>query len=169
MPGFLVISLLLLLSPLELTAQVHPGMRLRLHSHTLDSTVTGTLVATSADTLFLRVDGMLRQVPGRSIDRLEISRGMGHQGMRTAKTGAAIGGILLGAVAMFTFEKCGERDEFCLFNSGGAQFLGGLAVGSLLGAGVGYVVGLTKRGERWESTALVLAMTPTRVQFSLRF
>jgi len=129
---------------------VPPGarVRVRVDSPPPPRTVIGTVRTIDADTLALAPSGggAVERVPLTAIDRLEVSRGRGVVASHVligALAGAAVGGLLGGAGS-----SCGG-DQWCsLFR--GLAVTGGVALGGLVGAGVGALI----KGEKWRTVPL---------------
>ena len=123
--------------------ELQPGTRLRVE--TSNERYTGTLVRSSADTLFLRARAMDHAVPvrdilyaGESLGRTPLSALMAKRGLQGGAAGAVFGAIFLGLVME------GRTD------AGPALF------GAVAGAATGALVSLTeRRGERWRAVEVL--------------
>ncbi len=161
-------ALVALLIPITSVAQLQPGQRVRIRSTAVDSLVVGTLTTISADTLVLQTTDGARPFGTRTVQRIDVSQGMGHAGGRGAKIGAFVGG-LAGALGGFASHQECSADGSCFFDEPLPEILGAGVAGALAGAGAGFLIGATQRRERWKPAALDVAVTPARVQLSLRF
>lgn len=128
-----------------------PGARVRVRVDTPPPrrSVTGTVRAVAADTLMLAPehDGAARTIPAGSIGKLELSRGRGVSASHIligAVAGAAVGGVVAGSSG-----SCTGDDPWCKFWSKMAV-LGGVGLGTVVGAGVGALI----KGEKWTTLPL---------------
>jgi hypothetical protein len=162
------LALLCLLLPAALPAQIQTGQRLRVRTTTAPEPLIGTLLSFSTDTLILQTADDTLPLGIRTIQRVEVSRGMGHAGGRGAKIGAFVGvpaGAILGVVA---HQSCTE-DDACFYEEPLPEIVGGAFFGGLAGAGLGYIIGSTKRREQWKEASLNVAFTGTAVRVAVRF
>lgn len=164
----LCLPLLGCLVPLTTAAQVRPGQRVRIRSTAVDSLVVGTLTTISADSLVVQTTDGTRSLGTRTVQRIDVSQGMGHAGRQGAKIGALVGG-LAGALGGFASHQECSAEGSCFFDEPLPEILGAGVAGALAGAGAGFLIGLTQRRERWQPAALAVAVTPARVELSLRF
>jgi hypothetical protein len=156
------------LIPLTAAAQVQPGQRVRIRSTAVDSLVVGTLTSITADTLVVQTTDGARPLGTRTVQRIDVSQGMGHAGGHGAKIGAFVG-ALAGALGGFVSHQECSAEGSCFFDEPVPEVLGAAVAGALAGAGAGFLIGATQRRERWKPAALDVAVTPARVQLSLRF
>jgi hypothetical protein len=121
-----------------------PGTRIRVVTARPVTSVTGALVASSADTLVLRADktGDTVSVPLSRVSRLDISRGTRTHKLRGAKIGF-FGGMGVGAVTATLIESNARESNcvsFCDFNKTFAPIVGaffGAVGGVIAGTAVG--------------------------------
>lgn len=129
---------------------VDSGQRVRVRAEGLPSGWSDALMqSVIGDTVVVMLarDGSRVSLPLASIEKLEIWR----RRSPNTRTGALIGGAILGSAGAVW---CGY--SYC-DESRGVVFLGGAAVGALLGAGVGSTI----RSDRWEAVAPGALISPT--------
>ena len=163
------LALSIVLFPVASVAQIQTGQRVRVYRAGAADPVTGTLVILSTDTLRLVTTDGFADIAARGIRRLDVSQGLGHQGRRGATWGGGIGavaGVLWGFVA---HEDCREEDPFCFFPGPMAEMVMGGVLGAAAGAGIGFAIGSTWRGEQWRRASLTVALTPARARIALSF
>lgn len=130
-----------------------PGTRVRV-SHPSEGTRTGTVVASTTDTLEVRLAGTSQSthLPLAEVTQLDVSMGRQRHVLTSTGMGLLVGATL-GAVAGYAAgsDDCNANVSFCLTRGELA-----LAAGSYFGyAGgvIGLVVGLFPR-EKWERVSL---------------
>lgn len=106
--------------------------------------VVGSVVRSDADTIGIATEsGSVVAIPGRSLSRYEVSRGLRSGFGRGLGLGAlvgAVGGSLLGMAAV-------DDDGFCNTACG---LVGGAVLFGAAGAVVGGIVGASSHYEKWE-------------------
>ena len=111
--------------------------------------VVGTVMATNADTLFLKVENqpesLIMSVPFASLRKLEVSRGRQPQVL----TGAGVGFVVGAAAGALLFKGSSEHD----LSDRDARLIGAGLLG-ISGTLIGAVIGANKRGDRWEEVPL---------------
>lgn len=132
------------------------GDRVRVSVATGDR-ITGRLERLGTDTLVMMGrDSVLRTIPMRTVQRLDVARGHGSR-VRGTLRGAAIGmgvGMAAGAaVGALTYDdECGNPEPgFCLdFGRGFDAYIGGF-IGGAFGTLVGGTAGAVRDPTRWVS------------------
>lgn len=164
-PRIVPLAIALVLSaPISLLAQralpVAPGDRVRVTAPTVaKERLIGTVVKLGADTCWLEVEGRASPLtlPLAQVYKLEVSRG------RKSKAGTgSIVGFIGGAVtgAAIAAASIDEKEESFFSPDYGdlSDELGSIALGAALGgvagAGVGALIGLTIKVDRWERVPL---------------
>ncbi|HKP15702.1 MAG TPA: hypothetical protein VJT85_06545 [Gemmatimonadaceae bacterium] len=144
---------------------IQAGSRVRV-THPGEGTRTGTVVALTADTLDVLLEGRsaAAHLPLEQVTRLDVSRGMEHHVLRRSGIGFLVGaglGAVTGAIAE---SDCSTAKEFICLGAGGGALLGGIALGAVGGV-VGLVAGLAP-SERWERVTVqprrVSLVSPSR-------
>lgn len=141
---------------------IAPGDRVRVTAPSMDlEKGVGTVAALETDTLVVntgeRADAL--EVPLADVTKLEVHRGQKSRTGRGALIGAGVGalaGVATVAIA------CASTTGGCDFSeSGGSDELSDLAVatalvlmGTVVGAGVGAIIGLATRVDRWQAVPL---------------
>lgn len=124
------------------------GDRVRIRQ-TDGTSVVGTVVEASAREMRLLGPGAEFVIPTGEIRSLERSRGEGTSFAKNFFITSAAGGLVFGILSAASFESC---SGFCIGpNSTGEAFVWGLLGGTIITMPIGAIVGLTVKGERWES------------------
>lgn len=143
---FMVAGLALAAGPSVAQELLQPGTRVRIHRTPGEGQpVLGVLEAWKPDTLVVLSDSADTRVsvPVGQIIRFESSAGRGPAVKEGAQTGA-----IFGALAGLGIAALNDNNETAL-----KYPLGG-TVGMIAGAGVGAIVGSTRRVEQWQEVAL---------------
>ncbi len=168
--GFLValVSLVALAHTVPLSAQKRPkltlGQRVRVTTAPAGATSeVGTLVSLSRDTIVLEVLSRTKRlgfdwavdtgrtaVPVAVVTSLEVSVGRENRAGTGFLIGAVAGALIGGAALPAAASAIGGGTT----STGLGEVAGGIALGALVGGGVGALVGLTSERERWEPVPL---------------
>ena len=150
-----ILFLLMLAYSLESVAQepvqIVPGERVRVLAPGISpDRVVGTVVSLDADTLMLKDGGQIApsKIPLTSVTRLDVSRGHKSGAGKGALIGAivgAAGGTVLGIVF---YNHPGDEGKQS------SPLIVVPALASLVGAGLGAIIGLPFKTERWKKVPL---------------
>src|SRR5688572_25391774 len=127
-----------------------PGERVRLTTHKSEDREKGVVVATDAESLTVSLGS--GKPPVRfaiaSLERLEVARGR----RSAAKEGAITGGILGGAFGVFAISVVSAVlcDNASGCDASAGAYLAGTGIFGAGGAGLGALVGLAIKKDRWE-------------------
>jgi hypothetical protein len=127
-----------------------PGEKVRLTTHTGTGRDKGVVVAADAEalTVSLGTGKPPLRVPLASLERLEVARGR----RSAAKEGAITGGIVGGAFGIFAISVLSavlcDNSDGC--DASAQAYLGGAGIFGAGGAGLGALVGLAIKKDRWE-------------------
>ncbi len=141
-----------------------PGTAVRRRRRSSSHRLVGTLVAVSADTVVLEVEGRADPLalPLASVTSLEVSRGQKSRVGKGALIGGVVGAVIGGVLGAVSIGICQSPDNThfvpCWLNIPIVAGLGG-AVGAGVGAGIGAASG---PADRWETVPL------DRISVSLR-
>lgn len=187
MRTFLLVSLLAFAGAARLDAQtqpaapqnaaglpIYPGMRVRVTSSSLVTPLVGSFLQSRGDTLFFTEEAAGRGVWSLTLSQIsKLETTIGDQTnhprnvWRGAAWGAGIGALAFG----FFAANSHPSDNTKKYNA----FTTGL-IGGVLGGGVGALIGMRKKGEKWRVLELPKKLTfvPAqkagwRVQASLTF
>ena len=141
-----LLALVLLALPLEARA-LEPGARVRVTLLAREAPqLTGLVLAIPPDSLVVTAepDSAREAIARLDIRKLEVSRGMHSNAGRFATIGAVVVGLTFGFVA-YSDVKESEIDDEGVAVIG----LGAVAVGALLGGGIGALVGSASHHESW--------------------
>jgi len=159
-------AVLALTSPLAAFGQqarlIAPGDRIRVSSEPYFEPLVGTLSAIESDTLVLAVERAAGlptvRLPLASVTQLEVSRGRGTKFVQGALFGGALGAALGAISAAWLSNWC---DDWCSTVTcenddevGVEHYLGMMAIGGAVGAGIGGIIGLMIGTDRWEAMPL---------------
>jgi hypothetical protein len=147
-----------------------PGQRIRVADVSGSGhRVVGSVVRSDGDTIGIATDsGSVFAIPGHSLSRYEVSRGMRSgfgRGLGLGAMAGAIGGSLIGLAAA-------NNDDFC---NSACGLVGGAVLFGAAGAVVGGIVGASSHYEKWEKVdrtgprLVVRPGTADRVDVGLSF
>ncbi len=152
-----------------------PGRRVRVEIAG-SAKFVGNVARIGQDTIGLVGDaGDTVWVARKSISRLDVYMGEGHNVGRAAARGTAIGagvGLVLGIIAV-----AGQSEGDFLYTPPGQLIASGLLGGAVWGLGIGTVVGLIAKSPKWSQVPVAtLKVTPAgpdgagvALGFSMRF
>ncbi len=133
-----------------------PGVTVRVSAPSVvEKHVVGSVVSLDRDTLVLNAEGRAAPLalPLASVSVLEVHRGRKSRVGRGALIGLGVG-VAVGGVSGFGLCEMDETKSGCEFHE---HILGSLAIGAyggVLGAGIGALIGLVARTDRWETVPL---------------
>lgn len=144
----LALAAICLAAPDAGAQELRTGDRIRIKTVSGEpSQMTGIYYASEAESLVFHVDQSVQAlVPWADISRLQLSRGVHNNAGKGALIGFGVGGALgltLGLVAV------NEDDSY--FDTAAADVLLVTGVIGAFGAGVGALIGLASKSERWQT------------------
>jgi hypothetical protein len=127
------------------------GVRVRITAPDLDhSRLIGEVERVDRDTLVINIEASQIAVPMASVNRIEISRGIKSNTLRGVLYGGLAGGLVGGTAT------AASNDSESLFY--GMDIFIGTAIGMVIGAGSGALIGWGVQTEHWEEQPLPLSL-----------